>query len=155
MFDTTVRSVMRRRNVLRAPPETSVARAARLMARKNVGAVMVIEDGRLAGIFTERDVVFRVVACGLDPRATRLADVMTRKPQTIGPDERFGRALLIMHDKGFRHLPVVDDGKLVGIVSARSAMDPDLEEFVSEAKRREHFLGSGGPTRRARAVPVR
>ena len=139
MFDRPVRSVIRRRNVLEAPPETTVRRAAALMAKRNVGAVMVIEDGRLAGIFTERDVVVRVVARGLDPAATRLADVMTRKPRTIGPNTTFGRAILLMHDHGFRHLPVVENGVPIGIVSARSAMDPELEEFVAEAQRRRHF----------------
>lgn len=139
MFDRPVRSVIRRRNILKAPPETTVRRAATLMAKRNVGAVMVIEDGQLAGIFTERDVVFRVVARGLDPAATRLADVMTRKPRTIGPNTTFGRAILLMHDHGFRHLPVVENGVPIGIVSARSAMDPELEEFVAETERRRRF----------------
>jgi CBS domain-containing protein len=143
MLDRPVRSIIRRRNVLKAPPETTVRRAAALMAKKNVGAVMVIVEGRLTGIFTERDVVFRVVACGLDPATTPIKDVMTRRPRTVGPDSSFGRALLLMHDHGFRHLPVVEDGAPIGIVSARSAMDPDLEEFVAEAQRRRHFRAEG------------
>jgi CBS domain-containing protein len=143
MFDQSVRSVMQRRKVLKAPPETLVSKAAKLMAKKNVGAVLVVQDARLVGIFTERDVVFRVVAQGLDAQATRLAEVMTPAPQTVGPDKPFGYALLIMHERGFRHMPVVEDGKLIGIVSARSAMDPELEEFVSEAQRRRHYLEQG------------
>jgi CBS domain-containing protein len=139
MFDRPVKDVMQRRSVLKAPPDICVAEAAKRMARKNVGAIMVVDGDRLVGIFTERDVVFRVVARGLDVLTTRIADVMTPAPHTIGPNEPFGRALLVMHDHGFRHLPVQDAGKLVGIVSARSAMDPDLEEFVSEAQRREYF----------------
>ena len=139
MFDTPVRSVMQREKVLKAPPDTLVSEAARLMASKKVGAVMVVEDESLVGIFTERDVVFRVVARGLDARATRLSDVMTPAPHTVDPGRPFGYALLIMHEKGFRHLPVIEDGKPIGIVSARSAMDPELEEFVSEAQRREHY----------------
>ena len=139
MFDKPVRSVMQRRKVLKAAPETLVSKAAKLMAAKNVGAIMVVEDDRLVGIFTERDVVFRVVARGLDAQATRLADVMTRAPHTVEPDKPFGYALLLMQEKGFRHLPVIEDGKPIGIVSARSAMDPELEEFVSEAHRRTHF----------------
>jgi CBS domain-containing protein len=139
MFDRPVRSVMQRRKVLKAAPETLVSKAAELMAAKNVGAIMVIEDDRLVGIFTERDVVFRVVARGLDAQATRLADVMTRAPHTVDPDKPFGYALLVMQENGFRHLPVMQDGKPIGIVSSRSAMDPELEEFVSEAHRRKHF----------------
>ena len=141
---------MSRRNVLKAPSSTTVARAARLMERKNVGALLAVDDGRLVGIFTERDIVFRVVARGLDVESTRVADAMTRTPQTVGPDERFGYALLIMHEKGFRHLPVVDGGRIVGMLSARSAMDPDLEEFVSEAQRREHLLAARAGAARPR-----
>jgi CBS domain-containing protein len=143
MFDQPVRSVMQRRKVLKAPPETLVSKAAKLMADKNVGAVMVVEDERLVGIFTERDIVFRVVAQGLDARTTRLADVMTPAPDTVDPDKSFGYALLIMHERGFRHLPVIQDSKLVGIVSSRSAMDPELEEFSSEARRRKHIREQG------------
>ena len=139
MFDKPVRSVMQRQKLLKAAPETLVSKAAKLMAAKNVGAIMVVEDDRLVGIFTERDVVFRVVARGLDAQATRLADVMTRAPHTVEPDKPFGYALLVMQEKGFRHLPVIQDGKPVGIVSSRSAMDPELEEFVSEAERRLHY----------------
>jgi CBS domain-containing protein len=139
MFDRPVRSVMQRRKVVKATPETLVSKAAELMAAKNVGAIMVIEDDRLVGIFTERDVVFRVVARGLDAQATRLADVMTRAPRTVDPDKPFGHALWVMQENGFRHLPVMQGDKLIGIVSSRSAMDPELEEFVSEAHRRKHF----------------
>ena len=143
MFDQPVREVMQKAKVLKAPPETLVSRAARLMAKKNVGAVMVVVGERLVGIFTERDVVFRVVAQSRDANTTRLADVMTRSPQVVAPDKPFGYALSIMHERGFRHLPVIERGKILGIVSARSAMDPELEDFVSEARRREHFREHG------------
>ena len=130
---------MQRRKLLKAAPEVLVDRAAKLMAAKNVGAVLVVDDNRLVGIFTERDLLVRVVAQRLDAHATRLADVMTREPQTIDPDKPFGYALLVMREKGFRHLPVVESGQPIGIVSSRSAMDPDLEEFTVEASRRERY----------------
>ncbi|HTR59016.1 MAG TPA: CBS domain-containing protein [Casimicrobiaceae bacterium] len=139
MFDESVRYVMEPRKFLTAAPETFVREAAKLMAARNVGAILIVEDDRLAGIFTERDMLVRVVARGLDALATRLADVMTRAPWTIDPDATLGYALLLMHKKGFRHLPVVQEGKPIGIVSSRSAMDPDLEEFVSEANRRKRI----------------
>jgi CBS domain-containing protein len=139
MFDQPVKEVMRRKNVLKASPDALVSKIAQEMARRNVGAVMVIETGRLVGIFTERDIVFRVVAQGLEATSTHLSDVMTRDPQIIAPEKPFGHALMRMHEGGFRHMPVVSDGKVVGIVSARSAMDPSLEEFVTEAQRREHY----------------
>ena len=140
MFSQRVRTVMERKKLLTAPPETTVSKAAELMARRKVGAVMVVEQQSLVGIFTERDAVFRVVARGRDARTTRLADVMTTAPQTVDPDKSFGYALLLMHEKGFRHMPVVENGKLIGIVSARNALDPDLEEFVSESERRKQIL---------------
>jgi CBS domain-containing protein len=139
MFDESVRNVMEPRKFLTAAPETLVSEAAKLMAAKNVGAIMIVQDDRLIGIFTERDLVVRVVAPGLDALATRLADVMTRAPQTIDPDETLGYALLLMHRRGFRHLPVVQESRPIGIVSSRSAMDPELEEFVSEENRRKRL----------------
>lgn len=139
MFGQPVKSVMERRRLLLAAPQTRVSRAARLMASKQVGAVLVVEGERLIGIFTERDALFRVLARGLDPNETTLAAVMTPEPKTIAPDKSFGHAMLLMHEGGFRHLPVVENGKPIGIVSARDALDPDLEEFVSEERRRRHI----------------
>lgn len=139
MFDQTIKSVMERKKFLTAPPNTTVAQAARLMAGKNVGAVLVVQDDRLVGIFSERDVVFRVVAKGLDPKTVILADAMTVDPKTLDSASSYGRALILMQENGFRHVPVVDNGRLVGIVSSRNAMDPDLEEFVFEERRREHL----------------
>ncbi len=126
--------------LITAPPKTTVSEAAELMAHKKVGAVMVIEHESLVGIFTERDVVFRVIAQGRDAKTTPLADVMTTEPQTVDPNKSFGYALLVMHEYGFRHLPVVENGKIIGIVSARNALDPDLEEFVAESQRRKQIL---------------
>jgi CBS domain-containing protein len=121
-----------------------VSEAAKMLADRNVGAVMVVEDETLVGIFTERDAVFRVIARGLDPQTTRLTDVMTKAPKTIEPDKSFGYALLLMHENRFRHLPVIENGKLIGIVSARNALDPDLEEFASESQRRKQILSEQG-----------
>jgi CBS domain-containing protein len=137
MLDEQIQNFMEREQILLAAPETSVSSAARLMAEKKVSAVMVVEQKRLVGIFTERDAVFRVIAQGRDADSTRLADVMTTAPKTVTPSESFGYALLMMHENGFRHVPVVQNGEPVGIVSARNALDPELEEFESEAKRRK------------------
>jgi len=139
MFGQRIRTIMEKKLVT-ASPQTSVSKAAKLMARRKVGAVMVVEDHRLVGIFTERDAVFRVIAPGRDSRTTRLAEVMTTAPKTVDPDKSFGYALLLMHENGFRHVPVVENERLIGVVSARDALDPDLEEFVSESQRREHIL---------------
>jgi len=131
-----IRSVIAKQKVLTATAEITVTAAARLMKKKSVGAVMVVKDnGRLAGIFTERDALFRVLAEGRDPKTTRLSDVMTAQPQTITPEKPFGHALLMMYESGFRHVPVVEDGKPVGMVSARDVLGPELQEFESELQR--------------------
>lgn len=128
---------------LTAAPQTTVFEASQRMLLQKAGAVLVVEDHRLVGIFTERDAVFRVIAQDLDPRHTSLADVMTTSPRTIAPDQSFGYAMIQMYENGFRHMPVVEDGKPIGIVSARNALDPDLEEFASEAQRRKHIRDAG------------
>jgi CBS domain-containing protein len=140
MFSQSIKDVMEQERLLTAPPETTVSEAAKLMAKEKVGAIMVVDNQHLVGIFTERDAVFRVIARDLDSQTTRLIDAMTKEPITINPGNTFGYALLVMHENGFRHLPVMENGKLIGVVSARSALDPDLEEFVSESQRREHIL---------------
>jgi len=139
MFSQRIRSVMEQKKLVTAAPTATVNEAAKLMAKRNVGAVMIVEEGRLVGIFTERDAVFRVIARGRDTHTTPLADVMTRTPQTVDPDKTFGYALLVMHENGFRHLPVIENGKPIGIISSRNALDPELEEFVAEAQRRKHI----------------
>lgn len=143
MFSQPVKSVMERKKLLIAPPGMTVSEAAKQMAKNRVGAVLIVDKESLIGIFTERDAVFRVMAQGLDLNATRLADVMTPQPKTVDPGKSFGYALLLMHENGFRHVPVIDKGSLVGIVSARNALDPELEEFVAEASRRKHYLREG------------
>ena len=143
MLSLRIRDVMEHEKLITAPPYIAVSKAAELMALRKVGAVLVVEDERLVGIFTERDVVFRVIAQGRDAQDTRLADVMTPAPQTVHPDRSFGYALLVMHENGFRHLPVVEGDKLIGIVSARNALDPELEEFVAESQRRKQIQAEG------------
>lgn len=140
MFSERVGNLMERNNLLTAPPETTVSEASRLMARRRVGAVMVTREEKLVGIFTERDVVFRVVALGREADNTRLSDVMTPSPVTIDPGKSFGLAMVMMQKNGFRHMPVTENGVPVGMVSARNALDPDLEEFASESYRREQIL---------------
>ena len=137
MLSLPIRDVLEARRLITAFPHTSVAEAASRMKQGNVGAILVVEADRLVGIFTERDALFRVVACGRDPAATPLREVMTANPETVSPDETFGYALLVMYERGFRHLPVVESGWPIGVLSARHALDPDLEEFAAEAARRK------------------
>ena len=150
MYGLRVKEVMERRKLVTVRAAQAVSAVARTMEQRRVGAVVIVEDKRPLGIFTERDALFRVIARGRDPVTTRVGDVMTLDPQTIGPDDSFGAALVTMYDAGFRHLPVVDDGVLVGIVSTRSALDPSLEEFRCEEVRRKHFRRERGAAIRSR-----
>ena len=119
-----------------AEKTATVLEAAILMKEKGKGALLVVDGSRLTGIFTERDALFRVIAAGRDAAATTLADVMTKEPQTMHPDEPFLKALRLMHKRGFRHLPVVENGRPLGVVSARDALDDDLYELRVELAQR-------------------
>lgn len=137
MYSQRIRSVMAHEKLLTAPAQTTVRDAAALMERQQVGALVVTEGQAVSGIFTERDALFRVMAVDRDPRTTTLGEVMTSPAVTAHPDKEFAYALHLMHEHGFRHVPVVDsNGRLVGIVSARDALDPEMEEFVCETRRR-------------------
>ena len=137
MSQRPIRTLIAGRPLVTASGDSTVAAAARLMKKKNVGAVLILDhDGHLNGIFTERDALFRVMAEGRDPKETRVSEVMTQHPRTIEPDRPFAHALLIMYDGGFRHVPVVEDSRPIGVVSARDALGPELQEFDSEIERR-------------------
>lgn len=140
MFDQSLKVVMKenRTKFITASPADSVNAAAKLMRTKGLGALLVVEEGRLLGIFTERDALFRVLAVGLDPHETTLRQVMTADPITLGPEKTYGHALIVMHENGFRHIPVVEDAKVVGIVSSRDAMDPDMQECIWQERQRAH-----------------
>ena len=125
----SLRSIVANQPPAVAEKSVTVLEAAVLMKRQGKGALLVVEGSRLSGIFTERDALFRVIAASRDPATTKLADVMTPQPQTMHPDEPFIKALRIMHKRGFRHLPVVEHGRPLGIVSARDALDDDLYEL--------------------------
>jgi CBS domain-containing protein len=137
MAERTIREIIEGQDLLTAPSTMSVAEAARLMKQRNVGAMMVVDEGKLVGMFTERDALFRVLAADLDGGSTPLAQVMTRNPRTITPERSFAHALGFMHEGRFRHLPVVEDGRPIGMISARDALGSELESFVYELLRQE------------------
>ena len=136
----SLRSLVAGQTPITVPNTVTVVEAARTMKQHNIGALLVVDGSKLCGIFTERDALFRVLAEGRDPAATRLNDVMTRQPQTIHPDKPFLHALRIMHKGRFRHLPVVEDGRPLGMVSSRDALDEDLYELRTDLDQREDML---------------
>jgi CBS domain-containing protein len=98
-------------------PQTSIGEAIATMNQRRIGSILVMDGERLVGIFTERDVLTRVVPQALDPRRTPVGEVMTRNPVTITPTRTVQEAMVIMTDSRKRHLPVVQGGKVVGLVS--------------------------------------
>ncbi|MEL7367275.1 MAG: CBS domain-containing protein [Myxococcota bacterium] len=97
--------------------DSTVRDAVRLMNRQRIGAVLVIDQGQLAGIFTERDVLVRVVDAERDPRTTIIADVMTAKVTTVSPEMRVSEALRLVTEQRMRHLPVMEGRRLLGLIS--------------------------------------
>ena len=115
-------------NVYSLPGSATVLEAARLMGDRHIGAVLIVEEERLEGIFTERDALGRVMAAGRDPGNTRLSEVMTANPRAAIPKMEAVAALLAMRDGGFRHLPVVEDGQVKGIISMRDFIGAEFHE---------------------------
>ena len=117
MVERPMSELVRDQKPLKMRPDASVADACRAMHERRVGAVLVVEgEDRLVGIFTGRDAV-RCLADGCDAKNTALNKVMTRGPVTLTPDKRAIDALRLLHDAGFRHLPIAHEGRVVGIVS--------------------------------------
>ena len=104
-------------DVVTVPPETAVLVAVLLMNDRKIGALLVTERQRPVGIFTERDVLVRVIAAGLDPRTTPVGEVMTRNPVTVRSDITVGQAMLLITERRCRHLPVIDGAELRGLIS--------------------------------------
>ena len=126
-------------------PETSTALdAAQLMAANNISAILVAEKGKLIGIVTERDLTAKVVAGELDPKTTSLSKVMTANPDVLAPDDSPINALELMRMRGYRHLPVVDDDKIIGIVSIRDLYAAAKDQLEEDVRQREAFIFDTG-----------
>lgn len=119
MSTTTIRKILGGRPLHSISPAVSVRDAAKVMADKAVGAVAVLDGTALAGILTERDIVFRCVGAGLPVEATSAAEVMTREPVTVEVDDAISDALAAKLGDAFRHLPVMENGHVVGLLSYR------------------------------------
>lgn len=119
MTHRTLRETFIRRKPYRLPLGATVHEAAQLMAEKRIGAILVMEDEALQGIFTERDALYRIIAEGRDPAKTTLAEVMTGSVMTLNLDDTVGDALRLMRDMNFRHLPLVEGEEVCAILSLR------------------------------------
>lgn len=136
MPERTVYQSVPRKHVLGLGPRASVWEAACAMTRANCGSVLVMEPpDRLLGIVTERDLMTRVLAKALEPKTTPLADVMTAHPMCVPPGYLVSDAVLVMIERGFRHLPIVDaQGKILGVFSVRDALPREIGTALSQAE---------------------
>ncbi len=145
MHRKIVPDIVRDQTLASLPPGATVLEAARIMSERHIGAVLIALEGRLQGIFTERDVLTRIVAPGLNPGETILGSVMTPNPDTVGPGDTALDALQRMSERGYRHLPVVDDdGRLVGIVSIRDLYAAVNSELAEDLQQRDAFIFDTG-----------
>lgn len=133
-----VPDIVQRTDVATMTVDDTILDAAKLMRDRKIAAVVVAADnGSLCGIVTERDIVFRATAMGLDPATTKISDIMTSNPDTLAPGDSSSDALELMQTRGYRHLPVVENGKCIAVVSIRdlfSSVKETLEESIRETE---------------------
>lgn len=124
----------------RVSPRDTVRHAARTMRDKKIAAVLVMDIERLVGILTERDMTVRVVAAGLDPDTTAVREIMTTDPDTLAPSDTAADAVRLMKLRNYRHLPVVDEGRVVGMVSVRDLYAVYNGELEQDLKDRNAYI---------------
>ena len=140
-----IRHIVEGREVLAVEADQSVLEVASYMTRRVIGAVPVLEGGRVVGMFTERDLMTRVVVPGKDPSQVLVKEVMTRDVVIAHPDERYTDCIEKMRKVHCRHLPVVEDGRLLGTVSLRDLLAVNLEERESELRYLTEYVQSVPP----------
>jgi len=128
--------------VISTDPHRTVLEAVRLMVDHNIGAIPVLERGQLIGIFSERDLMNRVVVSGKDPSSTVVGQVMTDDPMRVEPGDTVETCLTLMRRHGFRHLPVCSGSELIGFVSLRDILLHDLNEKDDEMRMMRAYLHS-------------
>ena len=136
MSERTVFQAMSRRHVISLGPGATVYEAACVMTSANCGSVLIIDTAsKLLGILTERDLMTRVLAKAADPTQTLVNKVMTPNPHCVAPDTKVADAVVIMIERGFRHLPIVADGhKILGVFSVRDALPREVNTAVGLAE---------------------
>lgn len=139
----TIRDLLSNRTIHYVQPEQTVFEAANYMVQSNVGAVPVLDGTRLVGIFSERDIMKRVVTEGRDPGKTRVGDVMSTEIRTLAPSATCHDAMLMMQFHSVRHLPVCEESTLVGFLSLRDLLRHNLDEKAGEAEMMRAYIQTG------------
>ena len=132
--------LIKNQETYRADADQTVLDVAQAMVARNIGAVPVLRDGLLVGIFSERDLMKRVVVEGRQAGNTRVSEVMTSDPLTVSPQETPENCMLLMRRHGFRHLPVCDGKQLQGLISLRALMLHDLNEKDDEVRMMRAYI---------------
>jgi CBS domain-containing protein len=132
---SSLREIVKDRKVYSIDAAGTVLEAARFMMEHNIGALPVVRNGELAGIFSERDIMNRVVAAGRTPGHTAVSEVMTANPRAVNLDESIDECLFIMHEFGFRHLCIVEGKELRGLVSLRDILMNQAGEIQRKSQR--------------------
>jgi CBS domain-containing protein len=135
--------LIKEQETYRADVSQTVLELAQAMVDRNIGAVPVLREGELVGIFSERDLMRRVVAANLDPSTTLVGDVMTEDPLTVRPDEDLETCMVLMRRHGFRHLPICEGKLLKGLVSLRDIMLHDLSEKDHDIRMMRAYIQAG------------
>jgi CBS domain-containing protein len=138
----TIRDLITNRTIHYVQPSQTVLEAASYMVDRNVGAVPVLDGSKLVGVFSERDIMRRVVTEGRNPQTTRISDVMTTELHTLEPGASSEEAMCLMQDHGVRHLPVCEGHTLVGFLSLRDLLRCHLDEKSGEAEMMRAYIGS-------------
>ena len=136
----TLRHVIQRQQLVHAAPTATVFDVAALMAEARVGCIPVLAGEELVGVFSERDLMTRVVVEGRDPRATSVGSVMSRGVITAALDDRVERCLDKMRSRGCRHLPVMEEGRVIAMISMRDLMRDEIEEQVEEIRGLREYI---------------
>ena len=139
----TIRDLLINRTIHYVQPEQTVFEAANYMVQCNVGAVPVLDGTKLVGIFSERDIMKRVVSEGRDPMITSISNVMTTGVHTVSPSASCHDAMAMMQEYAVRHLPVCDGATLVGFLSLRDLLHQKLDETVGEAESLRAYIQTG------------
>jgi CBS domain-containing protein len=136
----TIQRVLRRRHVVHTSPDSSVYDTARFMAENEIGAIAVVDRDQLVGIFSERDLMTRVVVPDRDARGVRVREVMTRDVVTAGLSDTRETAIAKMGRAGCRHLPIVSEGRVIGMLSMRDLLRDEIEEQGEEIRSLKAYL---------------
>lgn len=138
-----VPDVVKSQELILVPEDTSVLTVSKLMAEKNIGAVLVVNHGSLVGIVTERDLNNKVLAREADASSLEVSAIMTRDPDTLPPDAAATEALTLMQSKHYRHLPITQGKRAVGIVSIRDLFKLAYDHLVEEVQFRDQMMRGG------------